>query len=259
MRKEGKAALFVFAAVLAACGESAVAPRSAAPNLPASVKGGGGSSAHLTSSDTLRFSITIDPSSQTNYDLGAGNSIVFPAHSLCDPTRSTYGDGEWDRPCPLATEPLTISVKAWTARNGHPQVDFSPSVRFVPSMDPAQWVVLSFADYQASLDPMFKILYCPKPQSGCKDESKKDPSLTTTRNPITGQITRRVKHFSGYNVAAGDVDSDFGYRSAAVESAHGTVAQLNVSSVFLKRSDVSTLLRRAVFVRRRSGYVLASG
>lgn len=215
MRKGGTTALIALVAVLAACSEDAVGPRSATPNEPASVEGGG-SSAHLTSVDTTRFSITIDPSTRTTYNLGSGNSIVFPAHTLCDPTKSSYGAGEWDKPCTLATQPLTISVKTWIARNGHPQVDFTPSVRFAPSMYPTQWVVLSFSDYQASLDPSFKILYCPKPQGGCKDESKKDPSLATMRNPFTGQVTRRVKHFSGYNVAAGDSgDSDYSLSSAS--------------------------------------------
>jgi len=258
MRKGRMPALFVLAAVLAACGDNAVAPRGAPPAATASRRGGG-SNAQLTNVDTVRFSITIDPASETTYDLGSGNSLLFPAHSLCDPKRSSYGESEWDKPCTLATAPVTISVRAWIGRNGHPQVDFTPSVRFAPSSDPARWVVLSFADYQASVDPMYKILYCQKPQSACKDESKKDPSLATTRDPITGQITRRVKHFSGYNVAAGDAgDSDYSLGSSAA-SVHGVAVRLDASSVFPKRSDVRTLLQRAAYVRRHSGYVLASG
>ena len=159
MRKGGKVALFALAAVLAACSENAVAPRSATPNEPASVEGGG-STASLTSWDTVRFNITIDPAHKTTYNLGAGNSLYFPAHSLCDPTKSTYGMGEWDKPCSEATRPLTIAVKAWMDSTGHPRIDFQPSVRFVPSNDSRDWVVLTFADYQASLDPMYNILYC---------------------------------------------------------------------------------------------------
>ena len=202
MIKACRTALFTLAAVLAACSEgSVVSPTREAPSGPPAV--GGGSSQSLYSIDTLRFSFVIDPSRNMWYYLGAGNSVTFPAHSLCDPTMSSYGMGEWDKPCPLATAPLTVNAKAWIDAKGHPRVDFTPSIRFVPTLDPAGWVSLSFTDYAAS-QGWYNILYCPNPKSnGCIDESKMDPTLATFRDPVTGHLTRRIKHFSGYNVGAG--------------------------------------------------------
>ena len=133
---------------------------------------------------------------------------------MCDPTVSTYGPSEWDNPCVAAKKTIAEKVTAWLDANGHPQVDFSPSLRFVPSMLPSGWVTLTFGDVQASLDPMYNILYCSMPTAVCVDESLADPALLTTRDPVTGKLTRRIKHFSGYLVGAGsDMMSDFNKRT----------------------------------------------
>jgi hypothetical protein len=200
--------LLAIAMLFAACSENSMAPRTPASQSTDTFVYGGGATADLSSSDTLTFSITIDPWRNTYYDLGSGNSITFPAGSVCDPNKSSYGAGEWDKPCIALTRPLTITVLAWQDRYGHPRVDFSPHVRFVPSSDSRQWVKITFSDLQASLDFTFNILYCPTTSSSCKDESKTDPTLVTYRDPITHKLTRRIKHFSGYNVAAGDDGSD---------------------------------------------------
>lgn len=212
MKKASKIALVALVAPvalvsgLAACSDGLGAPQNETPAVE-SVNGGGSMQA-LTGSDTVKFSITIDPSRQTTYYLGDGNSLVFPAHSLCDPNKSSYGNGEWDKPCTEATAPVTVGAKAWLDRYGHPRVDFHMRLRFVPSNNPAQWVNLTFADLQASFDPMYNIYYCQSANGSCTDEAKKDPTLLTVHNPITGKITRRIKHFSGYNVAVGRQQED---------------------------------------------------
>ena len=104
---------------------------------------------------------------------------------------------------------------------------FDQHLRFVPSNDPSNWVVLTFADLQASLDPFFNILYCPNTTGPCIDESKTDLTLLTIRNPISGKITRRIKHFSGYNVAAGDGSDDASLFDA--ERASRRPSHLNVN------------------------------
>ena len=48
------------------------------------------------------------------------------------------------------------------------------------------------------------MLYCPTATSGCVNEGLTDASLVTVKDPVTGRLIRHVKHFSGYNVAAGD-------------------------------------------------------
>lgn len=259
MRKGGMAALFALVAMLAACSDNAVGPHAVMVK-DAGRGSGNGSTATLTPMDTVRFSITIDPAHKTTYDLGDGNSLYFPAHSLCDPTQSSYGVGEWDKPCVQATQPLTIAVKAWADSLGHPRVDFTPSVRFVPSSDSKDWVRLTFADYQASLDPVYNILYCPEITGACFDESKLDPTLATVRDAKNGKVTRRVKHFSGYNVAAGDSGDGAYYNlSNVLDATHGALAQLGGSSVLPDRSGLRVPVRRTGPARRSSGYVLASG
>lgn len=241
MTNTRRIALSAIVVLAAGCGE-AVAPRS--PAIDASAAYGGGVTTQLTTRDTVSFTITIDPWRTTVYDLGAGNTLTFPAGSVCDPNKSTYGDGEWDKPCTAARSTVTENVTAWLDAKGHPQVDFSQNLRFVPSALPTGWVTLTFGDYQASLDPMFNILYCKKPKSPCVDESKKDPSLLTVRNPVTGKVTRRIKHFSGYLVGAGD---DEGARN---------VAPIAPKLPAAPAPSVTTASYRS---SRSSGYILASG
>jgi hypothetical protein len=263
--------LLAIASLFAACSENTMSPR--ASDEPTTFEYGGGSAADLVPGDTLRFSFTIDPSRQTYYDLGSGNSITFPAGSLCDPTKTKYGQGEWDKPCSVAKSPLTVTVMEWLDSKGHPRVDFNPNVRFVPSSDPRQWVKITFSDLEASLDLSFSILYCPSVHSKCKDESKTDPSLVTYRDPITHMLTRRIKHFSGYNVAAGDdgsgdpVDGVSSLSSLMIDSPFRTVAQVAahqksltiVARPVADRPRGGVMLIDARTVRQRAGYILASG
>lgn len=273
MSKVRMAVVLGMTAALAACSENSVAPSSDAASAPMSVTGGGATAA-LTSTDTIRFSITIEPWHQTSYYLGSGNSIIFPAHSLCDVQTSTYGVTEWDKPCVPETSSTTVNAKAWLDANGHARVDFDRHLRFVPSTNPMQWVVLSFADLQASLDPFFNILYCPTATSGCFDESVNDPTLLTVRNPITGRVTRRIKHFSGYNVAAGDDGSGdgsgisssfnlgvFGHNLSisADDLSLDDLESVSRAHPNLSSSEVATMLNNIREVRKYSGYILASG
>jgi hypothetical protein len=258
-------------AALAACSENAVSPSSDAASTPVSAIGGG-STASLTGTDTIRFSITIEPWHTTYYYLGSGNSLTFPAHSLCS-SNSSYGPTEWDKPCTLATSSLTVNAKAWLDSHGHARVDFDKHVRFAPSAIPTQWVVLTFADLQASLDPFFNILYCPTATSACYDESALDPTLLTVRDPVNGRVTRRIKHFSGYNVAAGEDDGGGDGLSAANNVGVGnhslsvSTADLSLDDLEsvarahpnLTPSEVETMLSNIRVARRFSGYILASG
>jgi len=272
MSKVRMAVVLGMTAALAACSENAAAPLSDAASAPTSVTGGGATAA-LTSTDTIRFSITIEPWHQTSYYLGSGNSIIFPAHSLCDVQTSTYGVTEWDKPCVPETSSTTVNAKAWLDSKGHARVDFDRHLRFVPSNNSWQWVVLSFADFQASLDPFFNILYCPTATSGCFDESVNDPTLLTVRNPITGKVTRRIKHFSGYNVAAGDDGgggdgitasnnlsvSGYSFSISADDLELDDLEAVSRAHPNLSPSEVETMLNTIRQARKFSGYILASG
>jgi hypothetical protein len=200
MNRVMKTVLTLTAMLAAGCSDGTMAPKSAAPEANVS---GGGSTAALTGSDTLRFSFVIDPARNISYNLGAGNSIVFPQGSLCDPYTSSYGPTEWDAPCSVASAPLVENAKAWLDAKGHPHIDFNPAIRFVPSMNPLKWVKISFTDYSASWYASSSILYCAQVGTACTDESKLDPTMLTVRDPISGRLTRRIKHFSGYSITTG--------------------------------------------------------
>ena len=238
MKITGKTALFALA-VLAACSDSTAAPmqKSIVP------ESANGTKAPVTQ-DTLTFAITINPKKLTVYNLGGGNQLVLPAGSLCDPS-SLYGPAYWDQPCTPATKNVTLSVAVWLNSAGNPQVDFTPSVRFVPSADTAQWVMLTFADTAAAASPMYNIDYCPSSTATCYDESQLDSTLATYRDPISGQLTRRIKHFSGYNVAAG-YSGDGGDGSSLMSLTPGAS---------LPTFRIASVTGRGT----RSGFMLASG
>jgi len=251
MNTATKTVLLGLAVTLAACSDNTMAPKASAPASTVRPISGGGSSAELTSWDTTRFYITIDPSQQTVYQLGAGNTIVFPAGSLCDPN-SSYGVTEWDKPCAVATAAITINVKAWLDANGKPRVDFDRHVRFVPTNVATQWVNLTFTDMEASRNSIFGIYYCPTVGQACIDESKTDPTLVTIQNPATGQVTRRLKHFSGYVVSADDCSDPNNPCIGSTSSKSSS--RLAMLPSMLRRSWIIQVALAA-----RSGYMLASG
>ncbi len=259
MNTIGKVALLSFVAGLAACSDTSSAPRQiAAPTDTVQ-----GSLQDLTGTDTIRFTITINPYQNTTFYLGSGNSLYFPAGSLCS-LSSSYGKDEWDKPCTKATSSVSVNVKAWLDRYGKARVDFDKHVRFVPTTNPVQFVVLQFADLQASLDPFFNILYCPalpgqSGSSSCYDEAKKDPSLLTVRNPLTGKVTRRIKHFSGYNVAAGEGgEGESSFSLSAPDLRLNTIIDVETMYPDVRGDDAAAFLE-TVRAARRAGYILASG
>jgi hypothetical protein len=187
---------------LAACNDGAVAPGNQTAHQPAIVSGGG-ALATLTKTDTVRFSFTVNPAVSSSFFLGAGNSVRFPAGSICDPS-SSYGTTEWDNSCTPATAPITVNASAWLDAAGHPRVDFANHLRFVPTSNPLNWVTLAFTDLSAAQDPSSDILYCTSAYSACVSELSGDATLVTVKNPVTGLVTRRIKHFSGYLMGSGD-------------------------------------------------------
>ena len=200
LRATGKTVVLVLIAGLAACSDGAVSPKNAATQNIS----GNGALATLTRTDTVRFSFVVNPAVNSSFYLGAGNSVRFPAGAVCDPT-SSYGPSEWDNDCTPATAPITINASAWLDPvTGNPRVDFANHLRFVPSADPLRWVTLAFTDVSAALNPSSDILYCTTAYSQCVSELSGDATLITVKNPVTGLVTRRIKHFSGYLLGSGD-------------------------------------------------------
>lgn len=147
--------------------------------------------------------LTIDPNVSRTYAFGL-NWIYFPAHSICDPATSGYGMTLWDTPCTPASQPIQVTVH-WSGKGGYAFAQFSPELRFVPadSRSPYRWVVLSLhTNRTLHTADAYGILY----DSGdgqYVDESLSDPTLRAWLDPIHNAVYRRVKHFSGYMVAAG--------------------------------------------------------
>jgi len=147
---------------------------------------------------------TIDPTQATT--IKAGDHVVsFPANAICDPATSGYGEDQWEAPCTPLQSPITLHV-SWNSKFGHAFIDFQPALRFVPTSDPSQYVTLTMKDYY-DLDPSYHYpIYWQRPSDGMwVDESVNDPSLWATNDVQNNRVTRRLKHFSGYLVGAGEV------------------------------------------------------
>jgi hypothetical protein len=90
--------------------------------------------------------------------------------------------------------------------NGQTAVDFTPSLRFVPSTNPARWVwlVLYTPSAIGSTDlTEFNILWESGFGAPAVDETPLDSSLRTYVDTFQGTALRRIKHFSGYAIAGG--------------------------------------------------------
>ena len=157
----------------------------------------------LGGADTLVTAFTYQPASGGTFHIG-DHKIEMPAYSVCDPAVSTYGPTEWDQPCTALASPIVITAKSWLNADGHPQIDFSPSLRFVPASDNKGWVQLFFRDRAASdamLAASLNILWSAAPGVPGVNEALLDPSLNVQVNSSAGMVWRRIKHFSGDLVA----------------------------------------------------------
>jgi hypothetical protein len=209
------AALLVVLAAASACSDAPSAPH-AASQPPYDVaalqplasrndvgRGLGNPNTAAADSDNV-LDITVDPNVSRTYAFGQ-NWIYFPARSICDPATSGYGIGLWDTPCTPLNSPLTVTVH-WSSKGGHAYARFSPELRFVPAPEwnVGRWVILSLHDQRRLHDlDSYSILYDAGPGIGWIDESATDPTLHAWINYLTNSVSRRIKHFSGYMLAAG--------------------------------------------------------
>ena len=201
--------LLLAVAALGACSESPAAPaaRSMRPlsfDPPATWRSDGVPvQVRVVDSDEVEF--TIDPSRAQNVSLG-DHTISFPAYSICDPATSSYGPAYWDSWCNKLYRPITIHAK-WSTDAGHARVDFEPALRFVPTSYTDRWVVLSFKEPQSLRDGTdYEILW--RANTGAwVDESRTDSSLRAWYDYYNNRVSRRIKHFSGYNVTASFFDT----------------------------------------------------
>jgi hypothetical protein len=202
----------VVVAAVAGCSDSATSPREGSTR---ALSPGGVPTLDLTptfsSYRTTTFTLT---SAGGKYSIGDGlYTIVFPANSVCDPAKSSYGPGTWDDNCKTLSDGQSITV---TATYGFTtqglSVDFQPALRFSPKQEVRistgvyAGILTTFSDYFAanpSALHFLAIYYAPDLTSAGKTDAAFDYSLITHVNLTTGQVWRRIKHFSGYNVTTG--------------------------------------------------------
>lgn len=201
--------------VAAACADRATAPAPAASAARSMAQAGGINYAlggrqldriklMYMDQDTVTF--TVDPRKGGTFNLAQGHFVYFPANAICDP-ESSYGPTHWDDPCRAATHPITVTAVSMHTVDGAPFVSFEPALRFVPAASEREFVYLYMHDDDYLRWMQMEIDYC-FDGIACVDESALDPSLHTQRTSAKYQyLYRRIKHFSGYNVAAGRSDS----------------------------------------------------
>lgn len=200
-------------AAAVACQDSLVAPASKRVSPASSALSLSRSSSQGRSDRTVLTTLTISPSGGT-YHVGDFD-VVIPAGAVCDPGSTPYGASHWDDDCAPANRDITVSVVAETHKD-QVSIDFKPDLRFRPS---AGWVTIRTAAYNdllttgavrqlprtSSYFSNFAILYVPSGGQSHIDEvrSTGDPTLVTHVDLTSGIVWRRVKHFSGYMVTAG--------------------------------------------------------
>lgn len=199
-------------AVLTGCSEGVVSPVARPVEVPASAPAPmrlapeGRPTLSLSGSlaDSTAVDFTIGPNGGIFYT--GNHAVVFPGQSVCDPATSSYGPLSWDSPCTPLQSSITVHAEVRRA-NGQTAVDFTPSLRFVPSSNPAKWVWLVMytpGAIGATGDlSRFNILYARSLGGATVDEAPNDPTLRTYVDSWQGLSLRRIKHFSGYLSADG--------------------------------------------------------
>ena len=185
--------------VLAACSDAPVSP----------VAGPSADFAGPQVTDVGTETITLPANGGTVVFGNNDYKLKLPANAVCDPSTSSYGAGEWDKPCAPLGKDFQVTA-SFRKVDGHPQVTFSPDIRFQPtaSASESDWVMLYMKDKDASdaiLGAQLKIYWVPTGSDVAVDESVADPTVATKLQPSSWSIYRRLKHFSGYQVGSGSL------------------------------------------------------
>jgi hypothetical protein len=153
--------------------------------------------------DGNKGSVTVDPTVATTITFG-NHQVYFPANSICDPAAPGYSDQQWDSPCAVLQTPIVISA-TWTNKmNSHAAIDFEPALRFAPSSDQSQWVMLSMREQvRIGKSKGNSLLWFDPALAKWVDEALDDNSMSSSTDLDKNTVSRRIKHFSGYNLATG--------------------------------------------------------
>jgi len=216
------AALLVGGIVVAssACSVDGISPTSSERSLsptasPLASQGsnsGPGSETELAALTDGTYTFTIDPRVDQVVTIGKSR-VVMPANSVCALGVSGYGPTLWDKGCNPEKRPFTLRVTVAGSGTENAALDFQPSMRFNPATTVT--MDISFPRLSSGTAYDWTIFYCPTPSGkpgsrlgtnemradpSCVDESLADASLRVTPDYQNSVLTRRLKHFSAYQI-----------------------------------------------------------
>lgn len=210
-----KLAVAAAALMVLGCSDSTLSPGHAANR---SLASGGAPTLDLNTSLTtggMNTTTIILTAAGGTYSIGNGLfTIKIPSNAVCDPAVSSYGDGTWDSPCTtLASgQSLAVTVTYGLTSANVPVLDVSPGIRFNPNSVVvlgtnayASSIVANASYYKSNPQALhyFGMYYTPDLGTTAYTDAGNDNSLITHVNLSTGNVWRRVKHFSGYNILTG--------------------------------------------------------
>lgn len=205
MRQNHKIVKYAGMILLVACS----ADRPAAPDSGDAEAAGVRATVTSTYAEDGKSAIVMVTPSGGWFQIGT-HGVWFPENSICDPATSSYGPTVWDEPCETIQQPIEIHAKIME-QGGLPYVVFTPDLRFAPAvnekggLDPKRFVKLYMyvGDSELARSGSLEIKWVSDDGAVPVSEAEHDPSMRT-RRMLHGQLLyRRVKHFSGYLVAAG--------------------------------------------------------
>lgn len=199
--------------IVVGCGDSSTAPSATANR-------------GLAAADAPRFdfsaggvfgdqvtSFTLTPNGGT-YNVAGLYTLNFPANSVCNPARSTYGDGTWYTDCSTLQSGESIAVQARLRLTGNGlAVDFTPELRFNPntnvtiSTDIFAPLIRFNSGYFSAHHSALSFLAMPFASTlggASIADYATDANLATHVGLSSGRVWRRILHFSGYLLSNGD-------------------------------------------------------
>jgi hypothetical protein len=153
---------------------------------------------------------------QFNFTRAAGSvrvgdfTLTWPENAVCDPVTSGYGWGYWDKACTAAPADIPMTVKVWKD-NGQVYADFSPDIRFSPDKNVTlrvnrPGIVGRTVSWQLVAEYSIYYTYRLGDTRHYIDEAWFDYSQRSNFNTTTGDVSRRIKHFSGFVIRTGVAD-----------------------------------------------------
>jgi hypothetical protein len=193
----------------AACSDSTVAPG------PASLTASDRAPSLSLSTPTIYLGGDFNLTSNGGTFVIAGvYTINFPKNAVCDPTLTNYAAAQWDAPCVTLSDGQSIKVHGTVmlttsgiAVDFQPELQFSPSANVTLSTDIyAPTIVRNRSYYAAHPSELgsLAMAYIPSIGGERTADYAVDQSVMTHISLLDGRVWRRIKHFSGYNIFAGD-------------------------------------------------------